>query len=165
MASRNPALVSWKWNQDTTSPSALANSNPALNPFGTCSLRISIGGGGGGNNSSTSPASIRAPVFMYYRLSNFYQNHRRYVKSFDSTQLLAARPIAAGTGGGVGGVAASSATYLGNCAPLDTPDSSSSSNKIAQYYPCGLIANSMFSGKKSLCVRERGGGGWHGSLR
>lgn len=26
-------------------------------------------------------------VFMYYGLSNFYQNHRRYVKSRDDSQL------------------------------------------------------------------------------
>lgn len=26
-------------------------------------------------------------MFMYYGLSNFYQNHRRYVKSRDDSQL------------------------------------------------------------------------------
>jgi hypothetical protein len=28
-------------------------------------------------------------IFAYYRLTNYYQNHRRYVKSRDDTQLLA----------------------------------------------------------------------------
>ena len=28
-----------------------------------------------------------APVFMYYELDNFFQNHRRYVESRDNTQL------------------------------------------------------------------------------
>lgn len=27
------------------------------------------------------------PVFVYYQLDNFYQNHRRYVKSRDNAQL------------------------------------------------------------------------------
>jgi len=26
------------------------------------------------------PVALKPPVFMYYRLTNFYQNHRRYVK-------------------------------------------------------------------------------------
>ena len=30
---------------------------------------------------------IEAPVFVYYQLDNFYQNHRRYVKSRSLDQL------------------------------------------------------------------------------
>ena len=30
---------------------------------------------------------IKGPVYVYYQLDNFYQNHRRYVKSRDSAQL------------------------------------------------------------------------------
>lgn len=30
---------------------------------------------------------IKGPVYVYYQLNNFYQNHRRYVKSRDSSQL------------------------------------------------------------------------------
>jgi len=29
-----------------------------------------------------------APVYVYYQLDNFYQNHRRYVKSRDYKQLM-----------------------------------------------------------------------------
>lgn len=32
-------------------------------------------------------SSMQSNVFMYYGLSNFYQNHRRYVKSRDDRQL------------------------------------------------------------------------------
>lgn len=32
--------------------------------------------------------NINAPVYVYYQLDNFYQNHRRYVKSKDSKQLM-----------------------------------------------------------------------------
>jgi hypothetical protein len=30
---------------------------------------------------------IEAPIYVYYQLENFYQNHRRYVKSKDAKQL------------------------------------------------------------------------------
>ncbi|CAG8546445.1 7238_t:CDS:2 [Paraglomus occultum] len=71
------------------------------------------------------PAELKGPVYMYYRLTNFYQNHRRYVKSFDAKQLQ--------------GDAVSAATLeAGNCKPLATIDGK-------PIYPCGLIANSMFN--------------------
>ena len=31
---------------------------------------------------------LEAPVYVYYQLDNFYQNHRRYVKSRDYQQLM-----------------------------------------------------------------------------
>ena len=33
------------------------------------------------------PNDVQGPVYVYYQLDNFYQNHRRYVKSRDSSQL------------------------------------------------------------------------------
>lgn len=30
---------------------------------------------------------MKAPVYFYYKLENFYQNHRRYVKSRNDEQL------------------------------------------------------------------------------
>ena len=33
------------------------------------------------------PQTMKAPVFVYYELDNFYQNHRRYVKSRSDDQL------------------------------------------------------------------------------
>ncbi|KAI5283794.1 hypothetical protein KEM52_003223, partial [Ascosphaera acerosa] len=68
-----------------------------------------------------------SPVFMYYRLTNFYQNHRRYVKSLDTEQLKG-KPQRNKTIDG------------GFCDPLRLdPDSGKA------YYPCGLIANSLFN--------------------
>jgi len=32
--------------------------------------------------------TIEAPIYVYYQLENFYQNHRRYVKSRSNEQLL-----------------------------------------------------------------------------
>ncbi|OJJ30743.1 hypothetical protein ASPWEDRAFT_121391 [Aspergillus wentii DTO 134E9] len=73
------------------------------------------------------PEDIGPPVFMYYRLTNFYQNHRRYVQSLDLDQLK--------------GKAVDNATINGSaCDPLTVDPIT---NKA--YYPCGLIANSLFN--------------------
>ncbi|GAA5823073.1 hypothetical protein JCM5353_007876 [Sporobolomyces roseus] len=71
------------------------------------------------------PVELKAPVFMYYKLTNYYQNHRRYVKSIDSSQLN-------------GDAVSYSSINGGDCKPVDTRD-----EKII--YPCGLIANSVFN--------------------
>lgn len=69
---------------------------------------------------------MKPPVFMYYRLTNFYQNHRRYVKSLDVDQLK--------------GKAVDNKTLDGgSCDPLKLDPSGKA------YYPCGLIANSQFN--------------------
>jgi hypothetical protein len=69
---------------------------------------------------------LHPPVLLYYRLTNFYQNHRRYVKSEDQLQLK-------------GENRTSSQVKSGGCDPL-TLDSDGK-----PYYPCGLIANSLFN--------------------
>lgn len=58
---------------------------------------------------------------MYYGLTNFYQNHRRYVKSRDDNQLL----------GEFGSVSS-------DCAPFEK-------NGDKMIVPCGAIANSLFN--------------------
>eukprot|EP00041_Stephanoeca_diplocostata_P024456 m.620182 g.620182 ORF g.620182 m.620182 type:complete len:423 (+) comp22532_c0_seq2:205-1473(+) len=60
-------------------------------------------------------------VFLYYLLENFYQNHRRYVRSRDDFQLRG--QVAQGNE---------------DCEPFITRN-----NKY--YSPCGLIANSLFN--------------------
>jgi hypothetical protein len=82
------------------------------------------------------PEDIGPPVLLYYHLSNFYQNHRRYVNSFYSDQLK--------------GVAVDLGTIKSsNCNPLAswTNDSLASGepNREKAIYPCGLIANSLFN--------------------
>ncbi|KAK3646568.1 alkylphosphocholine resistance protein lem3 [Elasticomyces elasticus] len=75
------------------------------------------------------PDTLDPPVLLYYQLTNFYQNHRRYVKSFSQDQLS--------------GTAVPASTINGSdCSPLEgeaTPDG------WKPYYPCGLIANSRFN--------------------
>lgn len=69
--------------------------------------------------------AISGDVYIYYGLSNFYQNHRRYVKSRDDKQLL-------------GNVAAEPAP---ECTPFQKD------NNGSYIAPCGAIANSMFNGE------------------
>ncbi|KAF9186312.1 hypothetical protein BGZ51_002891 [Haplosporangium sp. Z 767] len=75
------------------------------------------------------PVTLKKPVFVYYRLTNFYQNHRRYVKSLDSKQLSGAARTADELAGG-------------SCDPLAVVTENGTQYPI---YPCGLIANSMFN--------------------
>lgn len=35
----------------------------------------------------TLPRRMKAPVFLYYGLTNVYQNHRRYLSSLSTAQL------------------------------------------------------------------------------
>ena len=43
-----------------------------------------------GNNITvdfTLDDTLKAPVYLYYGLNNFYQNHRRYIKFFSTGQM------------------------------------------------------------------------------
>lgn len=78
----------------------------------TCQLQFEI------------PHEIKKNIYIYYRLKNFYQNHRKYVDSFDHRQLR--------------GKALKWEDLSTNCKPLRGVDDKA-------IYPCGLIANSMFN--------------------
>ncbi|KAJ8353143.1 hypothetical protein SKAU_G00207100 [Synaphobranchus kaupii] len=75
-------------------------------------------------------------VFMYYGLSNFYQNHRRYVKSRDDSQL--------------NGDKTSLTNPSKECEPYRTSDRKA----IA---PCGAIANSLFNDTLDLFYIDNNG--------
>lgn len=86
-----------------------------------------------GENTSTTqncvlqfqiPEDMGPPVLFYYQLTNFFQNHRRYVSSFDADQLVAKSGYT---------------TADSECSPLQKDSSGK------PYYPCGLIANSVFN--------------------
>ncbi|XP_067862852.1 cell cycle control protein 50B [Heptranchias perlo] len=68
---------------------------------------------------------LRGPVFMYYELSNFYQNQRKYGVSRDDTQL--------------NGDLDYLPTPSEYCHPFDVD------SKKRPIAPCGAIANSMFN--------------------
>ncbi|KAL1925287.1 uncharacterized protein VTP21DRAFT_170 [Calcarisporiella thermophila] len=98
--------------------------NPAGIPVERCTIQFDL------------PVTLKAPVFLYYKLTNFYQNHRRYVKSLDLNQLK--------------GEALSAAALQKSCQPIDV------SPEGLPYYPCGLIANSMFNDTYSDFNRTSG---------
>lgn len=70
---------------------------------------------------------------MYYGLTNFYQNHRRYVKSRDDNQLLGEF----------------SNTVSSDCSPFDL-------NNGIPIVPCGAIANSLFNDTLQLFSKSFG---------
>lgn len=76
----------------------------------------------------TTPKQLKAPVLFYYSLENFYQNHRRYVQSFYAEQLL-------------GDAVSASGIKDSLCEPLEFDED----HDQRAFYPCGLIANSMFN--------------------
>ncbi|KAF9037005.1 cell cycle control protein [Hymenopellis radicata] len=71
------------------------------------------------------PTDLDPTVLTYYKLTNFYQNHRRYVKSLNSDQLK-------------GEFVSTTDLDSSDCKPLGTRDGKA-------IYPCGLIANSLFN--------------------
>lgn len=84
----------------------------------------------------TLDTAFESNVFMYYGLSNFYQNHRRYVKSRDDSQLNGDK------------------NSLTNPSKECDPYRTSENKPIA---PCGAIANSMFNDSLRLYRITDGG--------
>jgi hypothetical protein len=94
---------------------------------GACTMKFTIA------------TTMTAPVYFYYQLDNFYQNHRRYVKSRDFSQLKGTWP-----------------DDLSNCDPIvknkDVSLTLKNVNKVllnqeAPANPCGLVAKSFFTDK------------------
>ena len=84
------------------------------------------------------PEKMTAPVYVYYELDNFYQNHRRYVKSRSDPQLRGdANPSTTLCDPRVSGPS--------RFAPLAPTGSTPAPNVDKTYYPCGLVAWSQFN--------------------
>ena len=75
--------------------------------------------------------TMKAPIYLYYQLNNFHQNHRKYVTSLDHAQLLGC------TGKSDKGDCASYSVE-NNCDPFYR-------NGSLILSPCGLVANSIFN--------------------
>lgn len=124
-SSNSTVRPQWKKTLNTTTPPYSVE----LEDTPVCTLQFSI------------PNDIGPPVYLYYRLSNFYQNHRRYVKSLDTDQLK--------------GKALSNGSISGSsCNPIKLD------HQGKAYYPCGLIANSIFNDtiNSPLAVNPSGSG-------
>jgi len=107
-ASNGVVQVSYRYDLDANCQLPFSTPQPGTNK--TCNISFSI------------PSNMNPPIYFYYQLSNFYQNHRRYVKSRSDSQLEG------------------SITDTTNCDPLTT-----NTNNNLPLYPCGLIANSFFN--------------------
>ncbi|CAK9179668.1 unnamed protein product [Ilex paraguariensis] len=70
----------------------------------------------------TVPKHMKKPIYVYYQLDNFYQNHRRYVKSRSDVQLRENK----------------SENDVSSCEPEDIANG-------MPIVPCGLIAWSLFN--------------------
>jgi len=110
------------------------------NIYGTCQVEIEI------------KEKILAPVYVYYQLDNFYQNHRRYVKSRSFKQLQGNYlPV----------------SDLGDCDPIKTikdlrPQIYQYADKKTNFtaaddgypaVPCGLVAKSVFNDTYELRMK------------
>ncbi|GJN15029.1 hypothetical protein PR202_gb01914 [Eleusine coracana subsp. coracana] len=81
----------------------------------------------------TVPKPMKGPVHIYYQLENFYQNHRRYVKSRSDKQLRYK----------------DATNLIKTCEPEGT------SADGAPIVPCGLIAWSLFNDTYSFSVNKK----------
>jgi hypothetical protein len=96
---------------------------------GKCTLKIEL----------TTP--MKPPVMVYYQLNNFYQNHRRYVKSKSDAQLSGKM------------VTLEEVQKTGDCSPVETNAHMGKNQSISGHklnpndiaVPCGLIAKSLFN--------------------
>ncbi|XP_042509885.1 ALA-interacting subunit 3 [Macadamia integrifolia] len=84
------------------------------------------------NRTLTVPKHMKQPIYVYYQLDNFYQNHRRYVKSRNDAQLMDKKNADTTTG----------------CDPEATVNGSA-------IVPCGLIAWSLFNDTYSFSLKNR----------
>ena len=75
-------------------------------------------------------------VYIYYGLTNFYQNHRRYVRSRDDKQLLGRL----------------TSNPSGDCYPYADVEEGGVRKVIV---PCGAIANSMFNDSFTLSFMDK----------
>ncbi|CAL2244515.1 unnamed protein product [Prunus armeniaca] len=80
----------------------------------------------------TVPKQMKSPVYIYYQLDHFYQNHRRYVKSRSDSQLRSK----------------SDENKTSTCAP----ERNSPNGTIV---PCGLIAWSLFNDTYKFSVKNK----------
>lgn len=108
------------FNSDNKNPDFKWRSETHTDSFGdkisTCIMQFDI------------PKDVKPPIYLYYHLTNFYQNHRKYVESYDLEQLK--------------GIAVTPGDLASDCGPLKFQGKGEDRKII---YPCGLIANSYFN--------------------
>jgi len=90
--------------------------------------------------SFTIATNLSQQVFFYYQIDGMYQNHRRYTKSRDDHQLRGEHVTI---------------SELSDCYPVIAVNGSGDINFA--YFPCGLVAKSMFNDTFTLYQIESNG--------
>jgi len=108
-----------------TNCSEVRGNRSRMNVACTCLLEVKL------------QTNLTNEIVIYYKLENFFQNHRRYVRSRDDVQLNGKLNVTSGVN-----------TEF--CSPFDLDDGG---NPIA---PCGAIANSIFNDTFSLTASSTG---------
>lgn len=101
----------------------IQNSSAALGSQSQCVIQFDV------------PADLDPSILLYYKLTNFYQNHRRYVDSLDADQLK-------------GKYRTADNLRDSACKPVAVEGDQPEDQLVI--YPCGLIANSLFNGDHSF---------------
>jgi hypothetical protein len=96
---------------------------------------ITLDENGVGDLIMTVEKDMEPPIWVYYQLDAFHQNHRRYVKSRDDSQLQAATPTKV------------SVDDISACEPAVHGDGG------RPLYPCGLVASSVFNDTFALVAK------------
>jgi len=93
---------------------------------------------------------MEGPVYFYYTLTNFYQNHRRYLGS-KSDVMTNARFGDEGPGADPNAAVTSECTFseiaywVGTDGTVYHWDRGNGDDKAVYYYPCGMVARSAFN--------------------
>ena len=105
---------------------ALTNDEPSQNWGKQCKINYTL------------EHDFDPPIFVHYKLTDFYQNHRSYVKSMSSKQISDRDVL-----------------DVNDCDPSDVQWSSVNGYAML---PCGLIANSFFNDKFKATYYEQQSG-------
>jgi len=94
---------------------------------------------------TTVEEDMAKPVYVYYQLTRFYQNHRRYVTSRSDVQLQ--------------GEQISASEARSKCEPRAVCGKECPDDKIDKIYnPCGLVAWSVFNDSYAVQLNKKGVG-------
>jgi len=97
------------------------------------------------NVTITVTEKMTAPVYLYYELSNFYQNHRDYVKSRSDGQLSTKLDPTTQKSIDRFEDACENNVYLKEVSAYACDEDADDCNKSAVIFPCGSVAWSMFN--------------------
>ena len=96
---------------------------------------------------------MESPVFVYYQLDNFYQNHRRYVKSRDYLQLMGDKRELKDIEQNCDPI--SQNKHLKNMGITKSFNKKRDLPEDGRAIPCGLIAKSYFNDSYSFSDAEK----------